>query len=422
VKLLIFTYAQTGLGHLRVTDALADSRPKNTPFVLVGDPDTFVTWAHRFASINPIGKFIFLRSQYGLFEDIFTRIYVRFLVWNTKDLFVRMKDMISHGIDIDEVWILTTHFGMAHQLGAIKENLMAVTGKKIRLVVQVTDDTYQRIWCVRGADLTFLPSKFIKDKFEAYAKKKKIDFEGEVIPYPISPILTEPLPAKMGKRGDVFIKNGDVVRVAVPISGAAVGLPYLIQLILKLRDLSHRFEFWVLIKDTPYTKLYVSILSKISGVIVVTAKTDTEMVDLYELMYKQNLMHLELTKPSEQAFKAIISPRRVGGSVLLFTAPVGRQELDNLDFLARHNLVQRQKKGEETMSLDSLPDSLRSIILAKDPLSAARFIFWATESGLFAKMTDEKFSFSKKSLTSDEIGPEGTKMFWEKLSEKFGGK
>ncbi len=420
VKLLIFTYAPTGLGHLRVTDALVDSRPKNIPFVLVDENDSFVTWAHRFTSNNPFGKFIFLRSQYGVFEELFVKAYVHFLTTHTKTLFEQMKHIIAHGNEVDEIWIVTTHFGTAHQIGAIKEKLMMVTGKKIRLVVQVTDDTYQHIWCVRGADLTFLPSKFVKEKFESYTKRQGIEFNGQVLPYPLSPLLTAILPTSRGKRSDVFTNNGDTVRVAVPISGAAVGVPYLIQLIMKLRELSSRFEFWVLIKKNVYTKLYISILSKIAGVIVVVAKTDTEMVDLYELMYKQNMIHLEVTKPSEQAFKAIISPRRVGGSVLLFTAPVGRQEIDNLDFLARHELVQRQRKGQETMSLDSVPDSLRSIILAKDPTSAARFIFWATESGLFAKMTDINFSFSKHSLSSHEIGPDGTRLFWEKLAEKFG--
>lgn len=420
MKLLIFTYAATGLGHLRVADALMDTRPGKTSFVLVDDNDTFVNWVHRFTSLNPIGKFIFVRSQYGIWEKLFARFYVRFLITHTDKILERFKEVIGHsGDDVDEIWIITTHFGMAHQLGAIKNKLISATGKTIKLAVQVTDDTYQRLWCVRGADITFLPSEWIKERFESYASSKNIDFNGVVTPYPLSPLLTKDISPLMGKRSDVFENNGEI-RIAVPISGAAVGLPYIINLIIKLHELSERFEFWVIVKKTPYTAIAISILKKIPKVIVIVGETDTEMVDLYEQMYERNLMHLEITKPSEQTFKAILHPDKVGGSVLLFTEPVGRQEMDNLDFLRRHKLVSKQPKDQETLPIDKQPKSLRSIILSDDATMAARFIFWAMESGLFARMTGKNFTFSKKSLTSREIGPDGTKLFWKKLEEKFG--
>jgi hypothetical protein len=63
---LVFTYAPAGLGHLRVTDALVDSRPKDYPFVILGSYDEFITNAHRFSSTNPIAKWIYETSQYGL--------------------------------------------------------------------------------------------------------------------------------------------------------------------------------------------------------------------------------------------------------------------------------------------------------------------------------------------------------------------
>ena len=165
MKLLIFTYAPAGLGHLRVTDALAESRPKNTQYVLLGSIDRFVTWVHRFTSINPFGKYIFLRSQYGVFEDIFTRFYRSLLVMSSGGVLRQLKEIALHNPECEDIWIVATHFGMAHQVGAIKERLIEETGKNIRLIVQVTDDTYQHIWFVRGADLTFVPSLFVKTKF-----------------------------------------------------------------------------------------------------------------------------------------------------------------------------------------------------------------------------------------------------------------
>jgi hypothetical protein len=99
----------------------------------------------------------------------------------------------------------------------------------------------------------------------------------------------------------------------------------------------------------------------------------------------------------------------VGGSIMLFTSPVGRQEFENIDFLERNDL---------------LPNSLRiaaprAIKLSKNPEVAAEFILWALDSGLFAKMSSENFRFSKHAVSSGEIGPDGTRLFWRFVEEYF---
>jgi len=410
VKLLIFTYAPAGLGHLRVTDALAESRPRNTQYVLLGSIDRFVTWVHRFTSINPFGKYIFLRSQYGVFEDIFTRFYRSLLVMSSGGVLRQLKEIALHNPECEDIWIVATHFGMAHQVGAIKERLIEETGKNIRLIVQVTDDTYQHIWCVRGADLTFVPSQFVKTKFETYAKKQRIDFVSEVIPYPLSKLLTKKLPKNMGLRQKVFSEKSGKINVAIPVSGAAVGLTYFMNLVKELKKLSDRFEFWVLVKQTPFTEMFISGMSNIPGVNVLMGKNDIQMIELYELLYGKNLIHLEITKPSEQAFKAIIYPTDVGGSVLLFTTPVGRQEKENIKFLERHCLIPNS-------SQTSVP---RAIRISENPRIAAKFIKWGVNSGLFRKMTSPNFRFSKKCLSSGEVGPDGARLFWKQVVKKFG--
>ena len=409
---MIFTYAPAGLGHLRVTDALVESRPKNSPYILLGSIDRFVTWIHRFTSINPIGKFIFLKSQYGFFEDLFVLLYRKFLVFNLKTIHRQIRDIIERSPGGDEVWIIATHFGMAIQIGAIKQKLIKETGRMVRLIVQVTDDTSQHIWCIRGSDLTFVPSKHVKEKFVAYAKTKGIPFEGEVIPYPLSTMLTKRIPKGMGHRHKAFTETTGTIKIAVPISGAAVGLGYLTTLIRELGALSKRFEFWVLVKKSPFTEMFISAMTNLPRTNVLVGKNDIEMITLYELLYEKNLIHLEVTKPSEQSFKAIITPSRLGGSALLFTAPVGRQEIENIDFLERHGLL-------STVGSITYP---RAVTLLDDPINAAKQIWEGVESGLFSRMTANNFSFSKSTLESGEIGGDGATQFWKKTLRKFGKK
>ena len=312
--------------------------------------------------------------------------------------------------ECEDVWIIATHFGMAHQIGATKERLIRETGKKIKLIVQVTDDTYQHIWCVQGADLTFVPSKFVQTKFEKYAVKQKIDFVSEVIPYPLSGLLTRKLPKGMGDRQKVFSEKNGKINVAIPISGAAVGLSYFMDLVQELVKLSDRFVFWILVKKSPFTEMFISSMSKIKNVNVLVGKNDIQMIELYELLYGKNLIHLEITKPSEQAFKAIIYPTAVGGSVLLFTTSVGRQEKENIRFLERHHLMPNSHPVAAP----------RAIRISINPKIAAKFIKWGVNSGLFRKMTSPSLKFSKKCLSSGEVGPGGARLFWKRVEKRFG--
>jgi hypothetical protein len=408
VKLLIFTYAPAGLGHLRVTDAFVDSRPKQYPYLLLGSYDKFITSMHRFTSVNPIAKWIFTVSQYGLLEDIVTSVYRTILVKTADRMYSDFKEVLLRKKGINEVWVVATHFGMAHQIGAIKDRLMKETGIKIRLVVQVTDDTSQHIWCVRGADLTFVPSLDTKINLGVYSKKKRMNLEYEVIPYPICPALTNSIDPSKGDRQSAFLSGTKKINIAVPISGASVGLPFTVSLIKSMLDKSNRFKFWIIAKKTIYSDMYLSTLSKFQNVHLITGRNDNEMISLYELLYQNNLIHAEITKPSEQSFKAILPPTLEGGSLMLFTASVGRQEDDNISFLIRHGLISNEK--------GVVP---RGIRLPKDAKMAADFIFWGLNSGLFSKMSDPKFKFSEESIESGEVGPDGAKKFWEILDKRF---
>ncbi len=402
---------------MRVTDALVESRPHKYPYIMLGSYDKFITGIHRFFSTNVIAKWIFVASQYGLFEDVFTFFYRSLLIMTSGDLYRQMKEIIERRKDVDEVWVVATHFGMAHQIGAIKDRLIQETGIMIRLIVQVTDDTSQHIWCVRGSDLTFVPSDDTKKKLEIYSKSHNMNLLFEVSAYPISPNLTRKLDGK-NFRSKAFASSTEKINVAVPISGAAVGLSFVSKLISSVVKKSNRFVFWVLVKKSVYTNMFLSTLSKFPNVNLITGRNDNEMINLYEILYQNNLMHLEITKPSEQAFKAILSPELVGGSTILFASPVGRQEYENIDFLVRHGLMPRSNYDGQVNG-ETLTCFPRAIRLSKDPEIAANFIVWALDSGLFAKMCSTKFMYSKQALLSGEIGPDGASLFWKIVEKNF---
>ena len=408
MKLLIFTYAPAGLGHLRVTDALVDSRPKKYPYIMLGSYDKFITNIHRFTSTNSIAKWIFTTLQYGLLEDIFTVISRWLLIKSSGKIYKQFKEIVAQQKGVDEILVVATHFGMAHQIGEIKDRLMKETGIKIRLVVQVTDDTSQHIWCIKGANLTFVPSNDTRNELAAYAEKKKMNLKFSVIPYPICPTLTKPISSGSEKRQATFESVDMPINVAIPISGAAVGQTFIANLVKIMLTKSSRFHFWVLVRKAVYTEMFLSKLSTLPHVRLITGNNDNEMISLYELLYQENLMHLEITKPSEQSFKAILSPNLIGGSLLLFTSPVGRQEYENVEFLKRQELMLGTRK--------LIP---RAIRLPDDPKLASDFIMWGVDSGLFSRMSSEKYKFSDESLKSGEVGSDGAYKFWEVVEKEF---
>lgn len=78
---------------------------------------------------------------------------------------------------------------------------------------------------------------------------------------------------------------------------------------------------------------------KRSYVDITVSSQDKEIVHKYEEIYKEFPISLEITKPSEQSFKALLECTMQGASLLLFSEPIGRQEKDNLNFLRRSNLI-----------------------------------------------------------------------------------
>jgi hypothetical protein len=426
------SYAPAGFGHLRVADALYHGLPEYVTPILLGTEDKSVTFLHRILSVHPLLRTLFVWSQNGVREIFFTSFYRHYLHSTAKDL----KDSLIHTINerIDPVRmivIVATHFGIAHQVSVVKKEIEDKLGIKIILIVQVTDDSPQYIWYVHHANLIFVPSEKTAEVLRRYDRRKHQEKpEIVVTPYPISPYLGKNLKETEFEKREAQVnpKSESEINMMIPLSGAAVGTRELETFMEDLKKENSRFKFSVVVKNAPYTKVFLDFVKKHQNFIdLYTSGNDKEIVNLYEKVYMDEVIGLEVTKPSEQAFKSLYFPKQRGGSILLFAPPVGRQEFDNLDFLRRHQLIPSLTEraalwelSEQTLSEDDpmfkglieAGKKWRGIELPSNPKAWAKFISWCLESGLFTSMVKHAKPKQEPPHYQEEIGSTGVADFW----------
>ncbi|MFH1827312.1 MAG: hypothetical protein ABH812_02680 [bacterium] len=434
--LIIFTYANVGFGHLRVTDALSNELKNNSNSIFLSGEDKIVSFFHRITSIHPILTSVFVWLQSGKQENVMTYFYRNLLFLTARKLEKKLIDEINKAKNpVKRVVIVATHFSLAHQIARIREKIEKETNIQLFLFVQVTDDSPQHMWCVFGSDLIFVPSIKTKKALLLYSVKKGASpVNIKVIPYPIGYKLATKLTEEgYKKRLNQFDpKSKELIRIAIPISGAAVGMKYFIDFVTNLPIYIDRCNFHIILKKTPYTSLFINLFRKYSFVHLYWFKKDIEVIDGYEKEYKKITFGYEVTKPSEQAFKSLIGTDRVGGSILLLTNPVGRQEYDNLNFLRRLNLIanfEDQKflwqasinnlKLDNERGRDILKKAClwRGIRLFKDPIKSVILIEWCLKQGVFKEMGNRIIDSEKDKLKNSQVRPDGVKQFWQSVEE-----
>jgi hypothetical protein len=430
-NLLVLTYAPAGLGHLRITDALYDGLPKSVIPVVLGSQDKSIQTIHRLTSIHPIGRAVFEWLQTGPFARQANRLYRYQLRMNTGVVYEEICRLIEERFyPLDKILVVSTHFGLAHKLAVIKKKLEREKNVRVVLVVFVSDDTFQHIWYVDGADLLVVASNFIKRKYAAYGASLGKSERIEVISYPLNPLRAKKLKVRemADKKNQLNPRGKNLIRVAIPISGAAVGTLYFSHLTAALQAKSKRFHFDIVSKDAPFTKTFLSEMKSKPYVALHVGRKDRETVDLYDDLLDQEVISLEVTKPSEQAFKALLGTQTRGGVILLFAEPVGSQEFDNLDFLERHALIPTKEANarlwdmagngagmDRTLRKQLFDESRtwRGIRLPKGSQRSADFIWWMLESGMFARMISNNRRIKVRDEQKDILGSNGVEEFWE---------
>ncbi len=431
--LVVFTYAPAGLGHLRVVNSLAEGLMSETTPVLLGSSDKEIGSIHAFISLNPLARSIMEGVQRDGLQTIFTFLYRNYLRSSSGNLYIEIVEALNERLRTPKkIVFVCAHFGIAHKLSVIKAKLEKELNVKAFLVVQVTDASPQYIWYVPGADLICVPSEFTKKELLSYANTNKLDLSPiKVLPYPVNPFLSENLsPNRFAERSRQLSKSSEAtVHTALPISGAAVSMDFYKHLINRLSEKSNSYMFHIVSRLAPFTKGFLKDVRDLENVKTYTSSNDKEVVDLYDELYKKEVISLEITKPSEQAFKALLSTDQIGGSVLLFSKPIGRQEYDNLEFLRRHKMVftreeqnylwQKARKSESIsdMSIVELfenKDHIRGIELPWGSDEAANFIWWCLIHGIFEKMLEQGIGTINTDL---ETQPTGVKLFWQEVQK-----
>jgi hypothetical protein len=430
-SLVVFTYAPAGLGHLRVVDSLAEGLVSNTTPVLLGSSDKGIGAMHKFTSINPFARSIMEWVQRGEPQNLFTLFYRNFLRSTSGTLYSEIVEAINERLETPKnIIFVCTHFGIAHKISVIKEKLEKQLHVKTFLVVQVTDDSPQYIWYVPGADLICVPSEYTKKELLVYAKKNKLDASPiMVLPYPINPFLSEKLSQNrfMERTRQLSKTSETTVHISLPISGAAVSMDFFKHLINRLHSKSRPYMFHIVSRLAPFTKKFLKDVQVYDYVKIYSSSDDKKVVDMYDDLYKKEIISLEITKPSEQAFKSLTSTEQIGGSIILFSKPIGRQEYDNLDFLRRHQMLfskeeqeylwQKARKSESIsdMNIANLFDKKRRIRGVELPMGsdeAAGFIWWCLKHGVFEKMLENGIDNFN---TEFETQPTGVKLFWDEV-------
>lgn len=423
--LVIFTTSPTGLGHIRVMDALREGLPQSVKSVQIGLENVKANKIHSLGSRIPIlTKITEFYQTYKLPEILFNFVYTFFLKFNKKEAYQELSRVKDEFPGRKNWVIVATHFGLAHTISAAKKPFEKNFGVKITLATIVTDDSPQRVWAVEGADLIFTPSpqtsaqlsKFLKDK----TKTRVV-----TVSFPVSPRLAQPLADDEFKLLETQLDPSETssLHIEIPVSGAAVQLNFLKNLIFNLSD--GPFEFTVIGQDSEFSKTFFDYVRKLPRIQVSIGANARQTVDLYEsLFYQKKRPAVEITKPSEQAFKAILTPSERGGVILLLTPPIGRQEKDNLNFLIRHDLLPSNEMQRELedhlLNQELLPDEemhrwhyrashWRAIRLPQDPKRAAIFIQRLKKNGvLFAMLS--YVSEGRTELTSN-----GVAQIWQEI-------
>jgi hypothetical protein len=425
---IVLAQALTGLGHLRVSHALYHGLPPGAHALLLSSQDTSINYMHKITSINPALRRLMEFTQNGWAEDIFAWVARRYFRSNWKMLEEQLQTILEqHIIKPKTLLVVATHTNLAHQLAGIKESFGKKNNVHVVLVVVVTDDSPQHVWAVGGADLIFVPSVHTKHALEVYHRTQS-DLPPSVYivsPYLVSPRLGIELTDNQVRRKKQQVDPDGLaaIHMALPVSGAAVQLFYIEKLVRELERLSDRFIFHLVSQQSPSTAPFLSSMIGKHNVQIHASTSHRQVVDLYEDLYEREIISLEVTKPSEQSFKALLRPHQRGGSLLLFSDPVGRQEWDNVRFFIRHGLLPTAVEQRELWSKaahNKTPgDELllrartwRGLRLPPHSLASAQFIWWCMEHKIFASMA--RFAGYQESV---EVSPWGVSLFWKRVSE-----
>lgn len=428
--MVLITTSPAGLGHVRVTEALIRGLPEGVRAEILGIEDKRIQFLHRISSINrSLRRIVEFMQNNSFFEGLYVSLYRTLIRRDTGEIYLTISNLVRRRRPKPKVLlIISTHFSLAHKIAEVKIKLAKELNLCVVFCVVVTDDSPQKIWGVYGADYIVVPSQETRFKLIEYFNSLNVLLPNILVSaYPISPIFSALLDETELKTRKKQLKKlgGGKMKIIIPISGAAVQLSYFKDLVNYLNR-KKRADVTIISRDSEYTKEFLAWCQAVPSVAVVADKFDKDVVLSYEKEIENNIFSIEITKPSEQTFKALCRPDQKGGVILLFSQPVGRQENDNLRFLTKHGLLpndsdrtalerlfySNNKDGIDTGLLERA-SRWRGLILPPRGDIAGRAILRLRKTGVLDSMVNfDGFPESK------ELRSNGVKVFWRKISRR----
>jgi hypothetical protein len=428
---ILFATAPTGLGHIRVTEALKSELNSTIHTETIGIMNPTSQFLYRIVSQNMVTRWCmeFLQTN-PIGERVVAWFYTKKLRTRTRPIRLYLQTVIQkRKTKPKTVVVVATHFALAHQIAACKRRIERKLSINIILAVVVTDDSPQIMWAVRGADCIFVPSNYCKKGIKKELGNRIGSTKVIVSPYPLSKVLQENLSeVQIAKRQEqVDPDSNKRLQILIPISGAAIGLSYFQSLIPEVTKKKDIF-CTVISRDSSYTKNFLNWCERQKRIHVLKSTSDHNVVLAYEKQMKTKVFAVEITKPSEQAFKALLNPNQRGGVILLFSKPVGRQEYDNISFLKRHGLMPNDSDEKklaqlfyfnQTSKIDpkflERARNWRGIEIPWIGVEGGVAIVRLYETGVLKAMGE-----FQNSSTELEVQGNGSSLFWERLSGELG--
>ncbi len=400
-------------------DAIRDGRPGNITSFNIGITDIKSNRIHDLGS--RVKLFVKLTEFYQtnpIAERFVTTFYTSYLRSHVKGVAEKFAAAAKEYPHLKTWVIISTHFALAHSISAAKKILEEKFGIKIILCVVVTDDSPQRIWAVPNANLTFVASEFTKNKLTNFFPKDKAE-SVKIISFPIASRLSQSMTISQFKHVIDQLKPESTyaTHIEIPVSGAAVHLNFFGKFINIL--CRENYLFTIIGQESILTKAFFKDIQKLPRVQLSIGVDPWQTVKFYEsLFYQPNRPSIEITKPSEQAFKVLLNPRQRGGVILLLTNPIGRQEYDNLNFLIRNGFMANTEEQKmlfvekDLQKWNEKAKNWRAIRLPDDPVAATDFIKRLKAAGIFYSMLSFVNKEEKMNLRTD-----GVDKIWEEIEK-----
>ena len=328
-----------------------------------------------------------------------------------------------------EVIFIYTHPDPAYIAGFYKHQLETKHGVKITNVLVMTDHfpaNPQFIWNLIDMDLIVAPdeltAKLTEKQLEYWAKimkPRRLDRNAHlpkvvVSGFPQEPLYQQPInPNIINRQEQLDPKYEGPINIAIPLGGASPQMSFLADTILSLKKLIPQIKPWTLFKK--HTKqsdeIFVEKMHQ-AGATVETVQDNFQLVTrLCDNFNSDTLPALLIVKPGELSNLALFDPQQKGGVILLFTQPVGDQEVQNIHFLQSESggcvmpndrknqqLIQFLLKiadqsqleiseSEQLSFIRKSANNWRGLSLPKKPNDAAKFIFALRKFGILAVMS-----------------------------------